>query len=499
MYILKNAWVSITRNKGRNILIGIIIVVISCACAVTLAIKNSANKLIESYENQYQVEASIGVNRKEMMENFNPSSSDKDSLIDNYNSIDSISIDDIKNYADSNYVSSYYYTTSVGMDSDTLESASMTKQSDNTSSSDGSTKRQMPQGGGNFSTTDFTLTGYSSYDAMTNFIDGSYTIIDGNVDSNFTANSCVINSELATLNDISVGDTITLVDSDDSSITYDLIVTGIYEENSNSASTNRMSMFSNSVNTIITNTTVIENVSALDSNITVKTTPTFTLTSKDVIDAFTSEVENKGLNESLTVTTNLDEVENSTSTISNVSSFATTFLVITLIIGSIVLFIINMINVRERKYEIGVLRTIGMKKSLLTGQFMVELLIISLVSLLIGAGIGSVISVPVSNSLLQNEINSSSEQASNISSNFGGMGPSENGNSDSTNSKQNSNSKKINGVVSVQAFSSIDAAVDLKVLLELLFIGICLTIVSSLASMISIQKFSPLTILKERS
>lgn len=92
----KNAWVSITRNKGRNILIGIIIVVISCACAVTLAIKNSANKLIESYENQYQVEASIGVNRKEMMENFNPSSSDKDSLIDNYNSIDSISIDDIK-------------------------------------------------------------------------------------------------------------------------------------------------------------------------------------------------------------------------------------------------------------------------------------------------------------------------------------------------------------------------------------------------------------------
>lgn len=219
----------------------------------------------------------------------------------------------------------------------------------------------MPQGGGNFSTTDFTLTGYSSYDAMTNFIDGSYTIIDGNVDSNFTANSCVINSELATLNDISVGDTITLVDSDDSSITYDLIVTGIYEENSNSASTNRMSMFSNSVNTIITNTTVIENVSALDSNITVKTTPTFTLTSKDVIDAFTSEVENKGLNESLTVTTNLDEVENSTSTISNVSSFATTFLVITLIIGSIVLFIINMINVRERKYEIGVLRTIGMK------------------------------------------------------------------------------------------------------------------------------------------
>ena len=30
MYLLKNAWLSITRNKGRNILIGIIIVVIAC-------------------------------------------------------------------------------------------------------------------------------------------------------------------------------------------------------------------------------------------------------------------------------------------------------------------------------------------------------------------------------------------------------------------------------------------------------------------------------------
>ena len=47
MYILKNAWISITRNKSRNILIAIIITVISAACAITLAIRNSANKIVE--------------------------------------------------------------------------------------------------------------------------------------------------------------------------------------------------------------------------------------------------------------------------------------------------------------------------------------------------------------------------------------------------------------------------------------------------------------------
>ena len=45
MYIFKNAFTSIKRNKGRNILIALIIIVISAACAVTLAIRESANYL----------------------------------------------------------------------------------------------------------------------------------------------------------------------------------------------------------------------------------------------------------------------------------------------------------------------------------------------------------------------------------------------------------------------------------------------------------------------
>ena len=50
MYILKNSLISIARNKGRNILIGIIILVIACASTVTLAIRNTANNLVKDYE-----------------------------------------------------------------------------------------------------------------------------------------------------------------------------------------------------------------------------------------------------------------------------------------------------------------------------------------------------------------------------------------------------------------------------------------------------------------
>ncbi len=55
------------------------------------------------------------------------------------------------------------------------------------------------------------------------------------------------------------------------------------------------------------------------------------------------------------------------------------------------------------------------------------------------------------------------------------------------------------GVVSVETIDTIDAVVDFTVVMQLLGIGVILTLVSSLTSMISIQRFSPLTILKERS
>lgn len=490
MYIFKNAWISITRNKGRNLLIGIIILVIAVSASISLAIQNSASKLIESYENSYDITATVTMDRKSMMGNGmgkmerpdgeKPTEEERNESMQNmqeiFESASNISVTDIEKYGSSDYVKSYYYTESVSVNSTNLEKAS-------------TNGNQMNRPGGNFnnvSSADFTLTGYSSLTAMEDFISGKYTITAGEVSSDLEENNCVINSELATLNDISVGDTITVVDPNNEVNTLELTVTGIYEEQSD-----EMAMFTNSVNTIITNVNVIEKLTSINSELKVSVNPTFILKNKDVIDVFSEELYSLGLSEYLTVSTNLETIESSTSTISNVASFAKTFLIIILLIGGIVLFVINMINIRERKYEIGVLRTIGMKKSLLTIQFILELFIVAFISLLIGTGIGSLLSVPVSNSLLESEIESSQNEQENIMNNFGG-----NGDKFNNIGKQDN---KFNGVHVVQAFDSIDAVVDLKVLLELLGIGLLLTLVSGIASMISIQKFSPLTILKERS
>lgn len=481
MYILKNAITSITRNKGRNILIGIIIMIISASVAVTLAINNTASSLIKSYKEKYQVEATISINRENMMKDFNPEykESSKSNMKEMFSLANNISVSDIEKYADSKYVKSYYYTQTVGVNAN-IEKAEMTSNSNN----DMMDKRKDNNDDNkeDETTTDFNLKGYSSYDAMSEFVSGNYKVTDGEVFEDFDSNNCLINSELATLNNLKVGDTITVTDT--ASNIYDLVISGIYEEKEDTDS--GMKMFANSANTIITSSNFISKMSETNQDLAVTTSPTFILTSSAVVDKFSSELTSKGLNENLTVQTNLDQVENATSTISNVKTFAVTFLIITLIIGAVVLLIINMINIRERKYEIGVLRTIGMKKSKVCLQFVLELLIVAFASLLLGAFTGAMVSVPVSNSLLKNEITASQESSNNIQENFGHGG-----------NKQND--RKFNGVANVEAFDSIDATVDMKVLLELLGIGLSLTLISSLSAILSIEKFSPLTILKERS
>lgn len=330
-------------------------------------------------------------------------------------------------------------------------------------------------------TGDFEIDGYSSYDAMTDFVNGTYKVTEGEMITDFNSYECVISSELATLNEVTVGSKITFKNPNDNEKIYEFTVTGIYTDNSNTDDTKNM--YSGSANKIITGSGVIDLLLQDDSTLVTNITPSFIIENKEAVDSFIEEVRQKGLNEYYTINTNLEELETATKSIKNVKTFATTFLIITLIISGVVLFVINMINIRERKYEIGVFRTIGVSKFKLTIQFVLELLVVSIIMLMIGAVCGGYLSKPVGNILLQNEIEDSKVEEQEISNNFG-KGPMD---------------MKFNGNIQVQEIDTIDAVVDTNVVMELLGIGVLLTLVSSLAAMISIQRFSPLTILKERS
>ena len=222
MYILKNSLISILRNKGRNILIGLIILTIACSTTVTLAIRNTANNIVKSYEESNDLIATISFERSKLMEQFKGGEDAQKENIEAFNNIESYTIENVKNYGESQYLKGYYYTYSTSLNSDTLSKATDSfeyevedKQTSTTTNTTTTTSGGNNSSGGNrpskpsgesmgerhtmtekHTTTiitktkekfessrnltgDFQLDGYSSYDAMTNFVDGTYRVTDG--------------------------------------------------------------------------------------------------------------------------------------------------------------------------------------------------------------------------------------------------------------------------------------------------------------------------------
>ena len=494
MFIFKNAWISITRNKGRNILIGAIILVIACACTITLAINNTASDLIDSYSNSYQKELTLSFDRKQMMKDFDTNGEEgREQAKEKFENIASYSVDDVKTFAENDHIESYYYTYSFSLNGNSIEKAEI-----ETESQPGGFGGRPNGKGQNKNSLDFTLNGYSSTYSMSEFISGTYTmseITDNAWDIAFDGNYVFINKELADYNELVLNDKIKLEDEDGT--TYEFEIIGIFEDNEES-SDSMMSMFSNSANTIVTNANALVNIDNSNDSIKGSINPTFIIDDYENAEAIQSDFYEKGLDETYVVQTNQETAEAGVTSVKNVKSFATTFLIITLLIGGVVLFILNMINIRERKYEIGVFRTIGISKLKLTMQFASELLVVTFVALIIGCCFGATMSKPVSNSLLSSEIESSTNSSEQMKNNFGGMGERPDGNGGDRGGNMPDFNKML-GTPNIQAYDSIDAVVNITVILELLVIGLSLVFVSSLASMISIQRFSPLTILKERS
>ena len=124
MFIFKNAWISIIRNKGRNILIGVIILVIACACTITLAINNTASDLIDAYSNSYSKELTLSFDRKQMMGGFDMRGEEgREQAKEKFESIESYTVDDVKSFAESDHIESYYYTYSFSLNGNSIEKA----------------------------------------------------------------------------------------------------------------------------------------------------------------------------------------------------------------------------------------------------------------------------------------------------------------------------------------------------------------------------------------
>ena len=550
MYIVKNALRCITRSKGRNVLIGIIALVIAVSACIGLSIRQAAENAKESALSGMQITATISFDRSGAMNQMGGRPGDmgggfdKNQFAGMMGGSSSLTLEEYLKYAEAESVQDFYYTLTAyfnGTDS-FLPVSDETDDTEGDGTLDGSLEEepsgrpQMPGGMGGmggmmggFSAGDFTIIGYSSDSAMTEFVSGTASILDGGVmfDEGTEEMVCVISEELALYNSLSVGDTITLTNPSQETESYTLTISGIYtssQTNDFSMSifgtsqdpANQIYMSANALQAILdasaqVSTTITDETTGRerDSKITGTLSATYAFADVDAYYAFEGAVRQLGLSEEYAVSSSdISAFESSLAPLNTLSTMAGWFLLVILIIGGVILVVLNIFNVRERKYEVGVLTAMGMKKWKVAAQFMCEILVVTMVAVILGAGIGAVSSVPVTNALLESQVASQNAQQEQVEQNFGrpgnmgggfpgGLG----GNMPSDmpgdfGGGKNPFESMFGGAADY--ITEVDSAMNLTVVFQMIGVGLLLTLFASAASVLFIMRYDPLKILANR-
>ena len=550
MYIIKNALRCIGRSKGRNVLIGIIALVIAISACIGLSIRQAAESAKTSALEGMSVTATISYDRASAMGNvsggrpgmggggFPSGSFDPSQLGDIMGKSSSLTLEEYLKYAEAESVQDFYYTlTAYFNGSEYFNPVSDETDDSDSSSSDGSSSFPggFPggMGGMNFGASgDFSVIGYSSDSSMTAFVNGNASIVDGSMFPEGTTELvCVISEELAMFNLVddrclSVGDTIIITNPSLESESYTLTICGIYTSSENNDFSlsmfgasqdpaNRIYMSANALQAVLDlsaeNSTATTDEYGRETETKVEGTlsATYSFANTDAYYAFEQEVRTLGLDESYTVSSSdITAFENSLAPLNTLSTMAGCFLVVILIIGGIILVVLNIFNVRERKYEVGVLTAMGMKKWKVALQFMCEILVVTMIAVVIGAGIGAVSSVPVTNALLEGQVESQNNQQSQMDQNFGrpgNMGGSFPGGMPSDmpsdipsgiGGGSNPFGDMFGGATDY--ITEVNSAMNLTVVFQMIGVGLLLTLIASAASVLFIMRYDPLKILANR-
>jgi putative ABC transport system permease protein len=487
MFIFKNSMKNIVRNKGRNILLAVIMFVIIVSTVVALAINNTATAIINDYRERFSSEVIISLNIESFMgdgQNWQPGQTIE------IPEIEPITSQMYLKYGESQYLdqAKNTYTATVYCISDDvtpLENLTM----------DGGGGR--PGGGfagGGFAmqTGDFILYG----DYWNDFNNGDRWLVAG--EWNDRVDECLISSDLADENGLIVGDTFVikyeLTDSDGvtDTIEYNLTVAGIYYDNTDSfGRVNRR-------NEIMTNFATA--VAPLDdgratNGITVNAT--YYLKDPNDLAKFEAEIRNMGtlsLPDIYSVTTDSATYNQIVQPVLSLKNISLIFLIVILVLGGVILTVLAMIAIRERKYEIGTLRAIGMKKSKIFAGLLTEIMAITCVCLMLGFMVGYFVSQPVSDALLNQQIEAAQTQTQQGPGGgmFGGSG-------------NRPNFDQGQGGMQSQARPGTEALGEMKItfgavtILEIFGIVILLAAAPTAISAARITKYEPMKILAERN
>lgn len=217
--------------------------------------------------------------------------------------------------------------------------------------------------------------------------------IDGSKDSN----DAMVSTSMASKNNLKVGSTFTAYGTT-------LTAVGIYDTGSEAGNS-----------AIIVSLPTEQRLSGQSGDVT---NAVATVDSLDNLSSTTTSIKNT-LGSSADVTSSLDQANEAVQPLNNVKNISLFSLIGAVVAGAVIILLVMVMIVRERKREIGVLKAIGGSNLKIMVQFMSEAVTLTILSAIIGLIIGIAAGSPVTNML----VTSSSSSNSASSAQFGSSGP----------------------------------------------------------------------------
>lgn len=423
MNYMKRAIQSLWAKKGRSIIMIAVFSAILIFVLAGLTIRSGADLATTNAKKSVGATVTLSTNREAM---FKQSDSEDENSRPDPASFERtpVNLSDAKKIAKLSNVKSYSFEASTSADkSSGIEPIS----SDSDDSEEESTDEQMAGFGGGgapggMSQGDFQIKGVSESSSYSEFSAGTASLVEGEAitSEDEGTNNVLIEQSLAEANDLSVGDTFKIKDTDDKDV--EVTIKGIYKTSDSGDSMSAQFNFMNPSNTIFSSYTMVNTLTGSEGK-TIDSA-VYNLEDPKDMDSFVKQANKLIDTDTFSLETNDQMYQQMLQPLNNVSSFAKNIVILVAAAGVIILTLIIMLSIRERKYEIGVLLSLGESRMKVISQFFVENFICMIFALGIAAASGNVVGNAVGNQLLNQQTTSQNAegQEANAAGNNGGPG-----------------------------------------------------------------------------
>ncbi len=437
--MLKRSWLSIKRKLGRTVILTLIFFMMAnlvlAAFIIKSAVSAQMNYAKSTLGGTVTVQADMDVireNQKEEMEKGgDPSEMFKEM---NRPSLDVNTANEIaSSYTD--YIKDYSYEVSASANSYNLETVE-------TKGPSGKMGGGMMGGFNPFSNqtstdddtldSDITISGVNAYAYISGVKNETITIKDGTYFDESSTDSAMISYEFAELNSLAVGDQFKIKNIYSEKSIY-LTVIGIYDSSEERANANTIYMNTETAAKFL-DTEDYNNGNYDVDNVT------YYMVSSDNADEFVEKINSEFTElaeNNLKVAVDTSEYDSIASSIESVGNFANIILIVVIVAAVIIITLIVTINVKDRRYEIGVLMSLGASKKNIIGQIACELLIVGTLGFALASVTGTVFAGTLGDIILKDQTTASNEQSE---KNFGRPGAMMGGMPGDSNSSRSSRS-----------------------------------------------------------